>query len=78
MDDQINPFIYQGVPTCNGSDCPQFTRRLRKDGEPSQTRPWFCALDGERHYHVCPPAVRRMSEELVQLRKLVQRERLDR
>jgi len=65
----IKPFVYEGVPTCS-TECPQRTRRLRKDGVPRQTRPWFCAITGHDHSRVCPPAVRRMSEELVRLRKL--------
>jgi hypothetical protein len=66
---EIAPFVdEQGVPFC-ALDCPQMTRRLRSDGEPSRSRPWFCKLVGhDTQLRVCRPMVARMHRDLVLLR----------
>lgn len=64
---EIAPFYIRDVPHCH-KDCPQKTRRLRRDGEPSRTRPWFCAIDGSDD-KVCEHSVRATMTELVKLRR---------
>lgn len=55
----VQPHVFDdGVPHCSGD------WRYRQDGQPSQTRCWYCAIDGERHYGVCIPAVRLMAKKL--------------
>ncbi len=64
---KIKPRYDNAVPRCS-QDCPSFTRRLRKDGEPSKTRSWYCAVDdGDYRGRVCEPAVKEMADEIARL-----------
>jgi hypothetical protein len=75
---EYKPFTASdGLPHCNMGKCPAFRMRVNLDGTPRKAGRWECAIETERaKYSVrpigfCPPALRSMQSELVQLRRKV-------